>query len=109
MIEGTAHFAMELGHHVTLIKDATAPSIGRRVRGARGRLALRAGMCLMPTQANGPELETDLGRANALNVEGTVRWVGGSVSLLGYRNKSVAGSYRATKDFEQILRQASVR
>ena len=24
MIEGTAHFAMELGHHVTLIKDATA-------------------------------------------------------------------------------------
>ena len=24
MIEGTAHFGMELGHHVTLIKDATA-------------------------------------------------------------------------------------
>ena len=60
--------------------------------------ALRAGMCLMPTQANGPELETDLSRANALNVEATVRWVGGSISLLGYRNKSFAGSYREALD-----------
>jgi len=44
LIEGTAHFGMELGNRLTLIKDATAPSIREHVRGARGRLALRAGM-----------------------------------------------------------------
>jgi hypothetical protein len=43
LIEGLAHFGMELGHHVRLIKDATAAFDKEGIRGARcQRAALRA-------------------------------------------------------------------
>ena len=61
-------------------------------------LALRAGVSAMPTEANGPTLDLNYGKARALTVELTKPYaVGGhpgAVRLLGFRNQAAMGSYR---------------
>lgn len=61
------------------------------------RFALRAGLALMPTTANGPALDRDLSHSNSVMVEGEVRYRvsgnPGAVKLLCYRNQAHMGSY----------------
>lgn len=54
---------------------------------------LRAGACMMPTEPNGPELDTDLAHARSEVAELTVPLPGFSVSLLGYLNHARAARY----------------
>jgi high affinity Mn2+ porin len=60
-------------------------------------LALRGGFSSMPTDANGPILDFNYGKANALTLELTKPFaIGGhpgAVRLLGFRNQSAMGSY----------------
>ena len=60
-------------------------------------LAVRAATALMPTYANGPDLDYDYGKAHAEVVELTkvysLRGHPGTVRLLGYRNQAGMGSY----------------
>ena len=61
-------------------------------------LALRAGMSSMPTDANGPTLDFNYGKAQALTVELTkeyhLRGHVGTVRVLGFRNQAAMGSYQ---------------
>jgi high affinity Mn2+ porin len=61
------------------------------------RWALRAGVAMMPTRANGPNLDSNLWQANSEMIEGEWRWttdVGpGSAKLLLYWNHANMGSY----------------
>ena len=61
-------------------------------------LALRAGVGAMPTDANGPSLDYNYGKAQALTAELTKPYTlnghPGAVRLLGFRNQAAMGSYR---------------
>src|SRR5262249_38150100 len=54
---------------------------------------LRLGEMLMPTVANGIDLDTDILHARGENLELTVRWRSGAARLLGYWNHARMGSY----------------
>ncbi|GEJ56336.1 carbohydrate porin [Anaeromyxobacter diazotrophicus] len=60
--------------------------------------ALRAALAMMPTRANGPDLDGDLAHARSEMVEGEVRWgaggAPGSAKLLLFLNHARMGSYR---------------
>src|SRR5262249_3857297 len=68
------------------------------------RWAARYALALMPTVANGIDLDWDIARAHADNLELELRGDGdrpGVVRLLGYRNVANMGSYReAIQAFE---------
>jgi hypothetical protein len=61
------------------------------------RWALRGGVAMMPTTANGPTLDGDLAHARSEMVEGEVRYAvagnAGAVKLLGYANHARMGSF----------------
>lgn len=61
------------------------------------RYALRAGVALMPTTANGPIYDGDLRHARSEMIEGEVRYralgQAGAVKLLAFRNHARMGSY----------------
>ncbi len=61
------------------------------------RWALRAGVAMMPTHANGPDFDGDLAHAHSEMVEGEVRWEAlgghGSAKLLAYWNHARMGRY----------------
>ncbi|MGI4871337.1 MAG: carbohydrate porin [Janthinobacterium lividum] len=60
-------------------------------------LALRAGLSSMPTDANGPTLDFEYGKAQAVTAEITKPYKlhghTGTVRLLGFRNQAAMGSY----------------
>jgi high affinity Mn2+ porin len=62
-----------------------------------GKVALRAGVTSMPTDANGPTLDFHYGKAQAISAEitkpYTIRGHVGTVRLLGFRNQAAMGSY----------------
>lgn len=59
--------------------------------------ALRAGLSAMPTDANGPTLDFNYNKAQAITVEVTKPYTlgghPGTVRLLGFRNQAAMGSY----------------
>ena len=58
------------------------------------RWSLRIGEALMPTQANGLEMDRDIAHARAENLEAELRPVMGlAIRLLGYANHANMGSY----------------
>ncbi len=65
----------------------------------RPRWALRGGVAMMPTYANGPNFDGDVGHANSEMIEGEWRWTTaageGSAKLLFYWNHARMGSYLA--------------
>jgi high affinity Mn2+ porin len=62
-----------------------------------GKVALRAGVTSMPTDANGPTLDFHYAKAQAISAEitkpYTIRGHVGTVRLLGFRNQAAMGSY----------------
>jgi high affinity Mn2+ porin len=62
------------------------------------RWSLRAGMFLEPKEANGIDMEWNLGRARSLTLEGEVRWAWnsrpGAARLMFYLNTADMGNYR---------------
>ena len=84
--------------------------------------AVRAAGALMPTTANGPVYDGNLGNSGSLMVEGEVRWRArlgrGSASLLGYWNRAHMGSYAealaaalpgTAPEVDSVARQGAVK
>lgn len=63
------------------------------------RQEVRAGLALLPTEANGNEMDFDIGRSNGLMVEYTRSWKchgrKGAARVLGFRNTTHMGGYAA--------------
>ena len=74
-------------------------TVGGVLEYVRPGLALRLGSTLMPTSANGPDLDFSYDKAHAEVVEVTkayrLRGYPGTVRLLGFRNVAAMGDYRA--------------
>jgi len=63
------------------------------------RWSVRGGLALMPTVANGIDLDWNVGRARGENVEFEWRWSGGgAIRWLGFVNHANMGSYREAID-----------
>ncbi len=77
--------------------DTRGYTVGAVIGLEQPLFALRAGLALMPTTANGPDLDADLSRSSSLMVEGEARYrvsgQRGAVKLLWYRNQAHMGSY----------------
>ena len=84
-------------------------TVGGVVEYVRPGLALRFGSTLLPTAANGPDLDFDYATAHAETIELTKAYrLGGhpgTLRLLGFRNVAAMGDYRAATTEGQTTRQ----